>query len=230
MTVGLQRGSAAAAVTAAWPPIAAPTTNRLGRARLARPPRPGHTPPPPPPRLRHFPRPRTSEFWYEDEEEFDSIAGDSLRPKTLTVVDMSSATDLPALAAALAPTAFDACFHSPGAADAAKVLWGPDRGGPPFFIRPRPRSTLDSDPSAAWSELAGQNWRAGGLLAGLDAGTSAAADAGEALLVVVEGSAFLCAAGLEPAPGGVTVVELSGWTGDGVAPVPEWRSLQPRVV
>jgi len=172
---------------------------------------------------------RTSEFWYDDEEEFDAVAGDSLRPKRVTIVGEGGAD--PGLAAAL----YDACFHSPGPgpAAAAATLWA-GRSGPPFFIRPRPRAALDTDPAAAWAELAGRNWRAGALLAGLDAETTASAEAPEALLVVVEGGGgvkrLLGAAGLEPGAGGVTIISLDGWSGDGVAPIPPWASLNPRVL
>jgi hypothetical protein len=162
------------------------------------------------------------------------------------VVDATGVVDASSLASSLATTPFDACFHAPGAAaaSAATALWGPARAGPPFFIRPRARPTLADDPEAAWVEVAGQNWRAAGLLAGLDPDTSAAAEREEALLVVVGGQgeggssggdsggsaeAFLAVAGLQASPGGVTAVRLDGWTGDGVAPIPPWRTLRPRV-
>ncbi len=175
---------------------------------------------------------RTSEFWYDEEEEFDAIAGDSLRPKHLTVV-VAGGGGGGGGASIASTTRFDACFHSPGpaATSAAADLWaGRPEAGPPFFIKPRARPDLDADPAAAWAELAGQNWRAAALLSGLDAATTAASEGSpEGLLVVVEGAAgaagFLSAAGVAPAPGGVTTVRLAGWTGDGVAPLPLWRSL-----
>ena len=204
-----------------------PSTLALHSRRGAAPPRrgntPNRTPTTPPSRL---PRPpRTSEFWYDDEEEFDAIAGDSLRAKAVTVVVGGGEG---AAAAVSSSTRFDACFHAPGAAAAASALWaGRPEAGPPFFIKARARPALETDPEAAWTELASQNWRASALQTGLDAATTAAAEgAPENLLVVLEdGEGFLGAAGVAPSPGGGTTVTLSSWTGDGVAPLPTWRSL-----
>ena len=205
-----------------------PIGGRAARNHPARPP-----PRPPPTTVA-----RTSEFWYDDEEEFDAIAGDSLRPKRVTIV--GGETGGAGAGDATGP-AFDACFHAPGPAPAAAAaaLWA-GRSGPPFFIKPRARPALATDPAAAWAELAGQNWRAAALLVGLDAATTASAEAPEELLVVVEGAGgvdrLLGAAGLAapppPAAGDAptVVVALDGWTGDGVAPIPPWTSLNPRVL
>ena len=115
--------------------------------------------------------PRTSEFWYEDEEEFDAIAG-SLRRKTVHVVgggggggggdgngnrseeEEAKTTTATAKAAAeqLAGVPFDACFYGqPGDEEAGlksccpalSVLWPASRSGPPYFLRPRRRPALD---------------------------------------------------------------------------------------
>ena len=105
--------------------------------------------------------PRTSEFWYEDEEEFDAIAG-SLRRKTVYVFgggngnggeeEEEATTTARAAAEQLAGVPFDACFYGqPGDEEAGpkscgpalSVLWPAGRSGPPYFLRPRRRPALD---------------------------------------------------------------------------------------
>lgn len=126
--------------------------------------------PPRPPRdsrratRRRSPRPRpprTSEFWYEDEEEFDAIAG-SLRRKTVYIVAAGGGGEAGEEAAAtaaareLAGVSFDACFYGQAGDDdddaattsscgpALSALWPASRSGPPYFLRPRRRPALDA--------------------------------------------------------------------------------------
>lgn len=103
--------------------------------------------------------PRTSEFWYEDEEEFDAIAG-SLRRKTVYIVEgggeaatTTATSTIEAAAAQLSSVSFDACFYGQGGdedkgasscAPALAALWPPSRSGPPYFLKPRRRPALDA--------------------------------------------------------------------------------------
>ena len=113
--------------------------------------------------------PRTSEFWYEDEEEFDAISG-SLRRKTVYIFGgggEATTTMTEAAAAQLAGVSFDACFYGQAGDDddddsknsscgpALSTLWPPSRSGPPYFLRPRRRPALDELSRAAASAGAG---------------------------------------------------------------------------
>lgn len=113
-------------------------------------------------RPRRPPRPRTSEFWYDgEEEEFDGVAAD-VRAKTVVLLPVNDGDDsswIDQARSKLADRAFDACFCSSAALPAATRVWA-GRDGPPFFLKPRVRPALDGDDvDAWWSEVAGQNWR-----------------------------------------------------------------------
>lgn len=153
----------------------------LAQRRVRHPLHPPPRPAPSLPRYRHtrLPPARTSEFWYDDEDEFDGVAAD-VRAKTVVLVPVPASADTknsPVDDAWVAHTRsrlqdvrFDACFCSAHAETAAAHVWeGRSEAGPPLFLKPRVRSGLDSASTmdAWWGEVAGQNWRVsvgGGVL------------------------------------------------------------------
>jgi hypothetical protein len=97
------------------------------------------------PRPRRPPPARTSEFWYEEEDEFDAVA-DALRAKTVWLATVEDGDDggdgdggVAAAATSLASVDFDAAFRAPAVADAAVARLWAGRGGAPLFIKPRAR-------------------------------------------------------------------------------------------
>ena len=169
-----------------------------------------------------LPPPRTSEFWYEDEDEFDAIAG-SLRRKQVFVFgcdegdEASSSLLLQTTAARLSAVAFDACFYGCAAGENEELaiaaplaaLWPAERSGPPYFLKPRRRPALDelaavssssstsseNAADSAWKELASQNWRVelGYGLGGGVGGEIPDPERPETLLVVVASRAAAAA-------------------------------------
>ncbi|KAF8056344.1 DAB1 [Scenedesmus sp. PABB004] len=187
----------------------------------------------------------TSEFWYEEEEEFDALT-EVLPPKRVHVATPAAAR---AAAAELrAGAQLVAAFASPAlvdAGDAARVWEELGRAGPPLFIKVRAREALGAadaaEPGAAaafWAELAGQSWRTA-LDAGLPGAADAAGAAEEVLVLLgtqagvralLAGAAGAGAAETWPG-GGVAVVALAGWNqGAERGPLADWRSqLAPRL-
>jgi hypothetical protein len=183
-------------------------------------------PPPAPPRRRRRRPPRdtrrgTSEFWYEEEPEYDAVT-DALLPKLVAVVAAPAADAggggaeaLAALRACLAPAPLAAAFAGAGEAEFARALWA-GRDGPPYFLKVKAREALGAGAAggadAFFAEALEQNWA---VL--LDAGLGQETRACEWLLVVCAPAAAeallerCCpGAGAGVAPGAVAVLAVSG--------------------
>jgi len=198
---------------------------------------------------------RTSEFWYEEEEEFDGVAGELLLPKAFLVVGLPEASTTADAAAALAPATgirgdrLAAGFSSTQLQGAGAALWGAlGANRAPYFKKMRTREVLDtldgartpqdvaSATEALMSEMLGQNWRVE-----LDYGLgSELAPREEVLLVCSRGAAGALLQGLGstaqlPAAGPVLLrVETRGWNTDvkpeDMKPLGSWKDLTPNVV
>ncbi|GBF91916.1 hypothetical protein Rsub_04640 [Raphidocelis subcapitata] len=157
----------------------------------------------------------TSEFWYEEEDEFDGLR-ELLDPKRVVLATPAARAD------ALRGRPFVTAFASGGAAAAAEALWR-DLGlaGPPLFLKIRTREVLTrleggggggaaaAAAAAAdefWGELLTQNWRTE-LVYGL--GRREAAEPEEVLVVAPPDCLAALLAALD-SPGG-------GGGGGGVA-------------
>jgi hypothetical protein len=181
-------------------------------------------PPPAPPRRRRRPPPRdtgrrTSEFWYEEDSEYDAVT-DAMLPKMVAVVAAPAAgaggdgaEALAALRACLAPAPLAAAFAGAGEAAFARALWA-GRGGPPYFLKVKAREALGAagGADAFFAEVLQQNWA---VL--LDAGLGQETRACEWLLVVCAPAAAAAllerscpGAGAGVAPGAVAVLAVSG--------------------
>ena len=84
----------------------------------------------------------TSEHWWEDEEEFDSLT-DSIKPKNLLLVvppaePAAQAAAVESLRAALGRVVFHTAVSSAEALDFGRRLWA-GRDGPPYFHKVRSR-------------------------------------------------------------------------------------------
>jgi len=129
----------------------------------------------------------TSEHWWEDEEEFDSLT-DALRQKVMIVVTPSSnpdtaqhtAQEIDNLRNSLASLEFSAGFCSSEEIDYATKIWA-GRDKPPLFLKLRRRATLDTTDrvSQFLEEALEQNWRLD-----LDAGLGVEEPPAENLLIV----------------------------------------------
>jgi len=131
---------------------------------------------------RRLPPSRSSEFWYEDEEEFDAISDDGIQAKVTFLLASSSSSDdgcsraAEAVRVSLANIELHGAFapaDDPDVFAEAEMAWE-GRGGPPYFLRVRDRLGLaaaaGTDDAAAeaaarevWSELLSINWRTGEL-------------------------------------------------------------------
>lgn len=108
----------------------------------------------------------TSEFWYEEEEEFDSLT-DAVKPKNVVLLTAPRA-NIPEFQErsrkAFRGLVFHAALSSQIEIDLAKTVWA-GRDGPPYFHKVRVRNSLDkaaADMNAAnafWHEVLSQNWR-----------------------------------------------------------------------
>ncbi|KAI8466647.1 MAG: hypothetical protein J3K34DRAFT_55283 [Monoraphidium minutum] len=119
---------------------------------------------------------RTSEFWYEEEDEFDAVT-EILEPKRVCLLPLQrcggAAGGGAAALGAAAGAPFLTAFASPASLAAAERLWEElGRAGPPLFLKVRPRPALGAleaaglDAAAAaaqadalWAELLSQSWR-----------------------------------------------------------------------
>lgn len=185
----------------------------------------------------------TSEFWWEDEQEFDALTEVLLPKQVVLCTPPACQSHLQQLH----PIKFVAAFCSPADKQEAEQLWeGLGRAGPPLFLKVRTRDTLqsvdqDGASSAAdgfWREIAGQSWRMD-LDYGLNKDATLQALT-ESLLVVVSSSSGLqqllaAAVGDEQSStssrDGLCVVELTGWNqGAAQQQLQSWKQLQPRLV
>jgi hypothetical protein len=124
----------------------------------------------------------TSEFWYEEEDEFDSIK-DELTPKHLILVT-APLDDVPALRTALQPVPLTACFSGEHHKQTATELWA-GRDGAPYFLKVKRRRSLDDGAAAELlTELLEQNWRVA-----LDYGLGVEVPTIETLLIVCDDAA-----------------------------------------
>lgn len=198
-------------------------------------------------RSRAVPRPfvATSQFWWEEEQEYDGIT-EVLHPKNayLVAADVENTGDL---RRRLAPTKFSAAFGSKKRIDTATRLWEElGQAGPPLFLKVRSREALniledgkssseDTAKAAAvlLDELCKQNWRLE-LDYGLD---SAAAAPVEYLLVITNRLACqrLLAAAVpstvvQMEGGRIASLNFKGWTTAASSDRFEsWRQLTPEL-
>eukprot|EP01024_Parvocaulis_polyphysoides_P014711 TRINITY_DN16154_c0_g1_i2.p2 TRINITY_DN16154_c0_g1~~TRINITY_DN16154_c0_g1_i2.p2 ORF type:complete len:212 (-),score=28.49 TRINITY_DN16154_c0_g1_i2:265-858(-) len=109
----------------------------------------------------------TSEYWWEDEEEFDAVK-DILLPKNIILVSQQKISKPQKLKTNLKNFSFDVGFCSKQARQLADIIWE-DRGGPPYFLKMRQKESLnileegvEQSQSAAkkfWEEILSQNWQ-----------------------------------------------------------------------
>lgn len=88
----------------------------------------------------------TSEFWYEEEEEFDSLT-DNLNAKRLFLLCASSddPCEVEWARSLLNPVVMHSGFFAPSRAAVADYMWH-ERGGPPLFRKMRERDALTQVP------------------------------------------------------------------------------------
>eukprot|EP00878_Enallax_costatus_P009775 GHUV01010208.1.p1 GENE.GHUV01010208.1~~GHUV01010208.1.p1 ORF type:complete len:237 (+),score=85.24 GHUV01010208.1:146-856(+) len=208
------------------------------------------------PQQRRFLRPNhrllvvaTSEFWWEDEQEFDALT-EVLQPKQVYVTTPAAAAKH--LQQLKSSTKFVAAFAAPDLKAAAEELWQQlGRAGPPLFLKVRTRDTLqqlEQGPSSSstaaeqfWQELTSQTWRTelDHGLAGQGADSATAAAAAEQILVIVGDHSSLrrlvtAAVGLDGEAIGadlVAVVEFDNWNqGATQQQLTSWREqLKPKL-
>ncbi|KAG2499642.1 hypothetical protein HYH03_002581 [Edaphochlamys debaryana] len=195
---------------------------------------------------------RTSEHWWEDEEEFDALT-ELVLPKTLHLVVLGPGGDGwgaagEAEAGAMRGAILAAGFASPQGKALADPLWAAlGQAGPPFFKKIRTREPLATleDPSASaaavmaaaeavWSELLGQTFRPE-----LDYGLAGAAlEPRDELLVCLRSglaaSRLLAHAGLtagaEAQARGYAPVAVPGYkAAERGGPLRNWRELGARM-
>lgn len=115
----------------------------------------------------------TSEFWYEEEEEFDSLT-DILTSKDIVILPLSNDTDLETAHQILGSidniTAAWFYTHNHSAATQQQQqdsqllpqqLWtGRKESGPPYFKKLKYRTyNNNNEMEALWEELLSQNWK-----------------------------------------------------------------------
>jgi len=141
---------------------------------------------------KRMPRPpNTSEFWWEEEEEFDAVT-DRVLPKyfyILTPPTSENDAKFEAAALLIEGIKFTAGFCGPDVEDFATAVWK-GNAGPPLFLKMRPRQCLGGaeghkphDTQRFLTECLERNWRMD-----LDAGLGDKAPEAEPILVVCKRS------------------------------------------
>jgi len=190
---------------------------------------------------------RTSEHWYEEEAEFDGVAGELLLPKRLLLVawdpndsSISTAAQNTAqcIAQHLAGATLSAGFASPESTEGTAAVWqAVGANGPPFFRKIRTRQMDSSKKLEEFvTELLTQNWRTE-----LDYGLGGADLTPLEYLLVVATQQQLqalldllaCAVELTSQPTSTVIVNISGWNVGKAAselqPLDSWKSLTMQV-
>jgi hypothetical protein len=143
----------------------------------------------------------TSEHWWEEEDEFDSLT-DALRRKLIYVITPGgSENEIDMLRSSLANVAFNAGFCSSEEIEYATKLWA-GRDKPPMFLKMRRRMTLDAADRVPQflEEALQQNWRLD-----LDAGLGLEEPPAENLLVICSSQEHKIASSL---------LQACGWSSD----------------
>lgn len=187
----------------------------------------------------------TSEYWWEDEQEFDALT-EVLAPKLVYIATPAACQQQ--LQQLKASTSCVAAFTAPDLQQQVQELWQQlGRAGPPLFLKVRSRSSLQDceqqGPAAVsaaeqfWGELAGQTWRTE-LDHGLAKESTEAAVAEQLLVVTASQTGVDCllkaalpeGAGSGEVPG-VVVVELQGWNqGATQQQLQSYQQLQPQLL
>eukprot|EP00879_Flechtneria_rotunda_P005184 GHRR01005466.1.p1 GENE.GHRR01005466.1~~GHRR01005466.1.p1 ORF type:complete len:268 (+),score=79.40 GHRR01005466.1:76-879(+) len=135
----------------------------------------------------------TSEFWWEDELEYDALT-EVLLPKRVYLATPSSCEQH--LQQLKDSTEFAAAFTAPDLQESVEQLWQQlGRAGPPLFLKVRTRRSLQPDAQGSirqtaasdfWQELTSQTWRTEldyGLVSGKEATAESTA---EQILVIAD--------------------------------------------
>lgn len=136
--------------------------------------------------------PKTSEFWWEEEEEFDAVT-DRVLPKYFYILTPPTseyeAANSEAAALSIKGIKFTAGFCGPDVEDFATAVWN-GNAGPPLFLKMRPRQCLAGaeghephDTQRFLTECLERNWRMD-----LDAGLGDKPPEAEPILVVCKRS------------------------------------------